>query len=146
MVKIEIRMRLSSIKYYQYIILLYSNIFFSLLWPSCQFVQVRPPFLYHSYYTTIVKNNFCAFWLFSEHQNLFHHNSPSLWLANEDKKRTDRLGIFTEIPPKSILSAGWVLSSWLAVGTRRKWIGWEYWREIISRIFCPQNHFSLIWL
>ena len=82
----------------------------------------------------------------SEHQNLFHHNSPSLWLANEDKKRTARLRIFTEIPPKSILSAGWVLSLWLAVGTRRKWIGWEYWREIISRIFCPQNHFSLIWL
>ena len=36
----------------------------------------------------------------SEHQNLFHHNSPSLWLANEDKKRTDRLGIFTEISSK----------------------------------------------
>ena len=144
MAKIEIRMRLSSIKYYQYIMLSYSNIY-SLScglavnlykWGLLSYIIIPP----------LLKNNFCAFWLFSEHQNLFHHNPQSLWLANEDKKRTDRLGIFTEIPPKSILSAGWVLSLWLAVGTRRKWIGWEYWREIISRIFCPLNHFSLIWL
>ena len=63
MVKIEIRMRLSSIKYYQYIILLYSNVFVSLLWPSCQFVKVRPPFLYYGYFTTIVKNNILTFQL-----------------------------------------------------------------------------------